>query len=55
MNDIDLLAAADVGIAMASAPDELKKIAKLVASPTGEDPIIDALGKAIQMAEHKRG
>jgi predicted mannosyl-3-phosphoglycerate phosphatase (HAD superfamily) len=50
MNDIDLLEESDIGIAMASAPDALKKVATIVASSSGEDPIIDALEQAIRMA-----
>jgi hydroxymethylpyrimidine pyrophosphatase-like HAD family hydrolase len=46
MNDIDLLAEADVGIAMASAPDELKRLASFV-SPLGDDGIIEALRTAV--------
>ena len=46
MNDIDLLSEADVGIAMASAPDELKHLASIVAQP-GDDAIIEALRTAV--------
>jgi 5-amino-6-(5-phospho-D-ribitylamino)uracil phosphatase len=53
MNDIDLLEEANIGIAMASAPEELKKISTFIASTTGHDPIIDALKKSIQRAEHE--
>ena len=47
MNDIDLLSQADLGIAMASAPDELKRLSSLVAQD-GKDSIIEALRSAIQ-------
>jgi HAD superfamily hydrolase (TIGR01484 family) len=48
MNDIDLLSEADVGIAMASAPDELKRLASFV-SPLGDDGIIEALRAAVRL------
>ena len=51
MNDIDLLEEADIGIAMASAPDALKKVSTLVAPSSGEDPIIEALRQAIAKNE----
>ena len=54
MNDVDLIEEADIGIAMASAPDELKKVAQLIASPIGEDPIIDVLRAAVQRAKYLR-
>ena len=50
MNDIDLLAEADVGIAMASAPDELKRLSSVVAPP-GEKELINALRTAVQAFE----
>jgi HAD superfamily hydrolase (TIGR01484 family) len=53
MNDIDLLAEADVGIAMASAPDELKRLASFVARP-GEDAIIEALRTAVEFLRRGR-
>lgn len=52
MNDVDLLEEADIGIAMASSPDELKKIAQVVAPSEGEDPIIEALTTAMQKLLH---
>lgn len=55
MNDLDLIKEADCGIAMASAPDDLKKISTLVAPSIGEDPIIDALQQAIGIAIRRIG
>jgi hypothetical protein len=51
MNDIALIKEADVGIAMASAPDALKKLSKIVTPSVGEDPIIGALRQAMHMVE----
>ena len=48
MNDIDLLAEADLGIAMASSPKPLKSIATIIAPSSGNDPIIPALQQAMQ-------
>lgn len=48
-NDVDLLLAADVGIAMASAPEELKLIASIIATG-GSESIIDAIQDAILLA-----
>ena len=53
MNDMDLLQEADVGIAMASAPDELKQLSSIVAKP-GEDSIIEALRTAVGFLEGHR-
>ena len=49
MNDVDLIAEADFGIAMDSAPDALKKISKIIALSVGEDPIIGALQQSIKI------
>jgi HAD superfamily hydrolase (TIGR01484 family) len=53
MNDLDLLSEADIGIAMASAPQALQEIAAITASPDGADPIIAALKQAIGMAQER--
>ena len=50
MNDIDLLAEADIGIAMASAPEELKRLSS-VAAPFGEEALMSAIRSAVQSFE----
>ena len=53
MNDLDLIAEADIGIAMASAPDELKRLS-LVVAPPGERALISALRTAVQSFEERQ-
>ena len=47
-NDICLLAEADIGIAMENGSELLKKNADIIAKPSREKGIIDALGEAIK-------
>ena len=47
-NDVSLLRAADIKIAMPHAPDALKSMADFIAPPTGQNGIIEALQKAIK-------
>ncbi|MCX6991501.1 MAG: HAD family hydrolase [Chlamydiae bacterium] len=46
-NDISLLESADIAIAMQNAPDDLIKLADIIAPPASEMGIIKALGAAI--------
>lgn len=48
-NDLSMLAVADIKIAMATAPDELKKCADIIAPPATEKGIITGLKKALKM------
>jgi len=51
-NDISLLEAADIGIAMANAPDELIAKAHFIAPPASEDGIIEGLEMALKGKDH---
>lgn len=51
-NDISLLEAADIRIAMGDAPTELKIIAHLIAPPASENGIIKGLEMAIREGSH---
>ena len=49
MNDIPLLSSADIGIAMGTAPEELKKIAHIVTTSSFEKGVVPAIEKAKKM------
>lgn len=52
-NDLALLAAAHVGVAMADAPLDLKRLADIIAPPADEEGILQGLEEAIEKCPEK--
>lgn len=51
-NDADMIAGADVGVAMGNAPDEIKRIARLVVGVNNDSGLADAVEKVILLGEY---